>query len=97
MTEDEDVAHVHFSADFDYHPTPRATIAYKAGWSGPVKRDCAAQAKLAGKAEEIAPPPSPNSAATAGTWAMNHDRQGDEPATILVPDQPDVDADALGG
>lgn len=55
------MAHVRFTADFDYRvPRIRATvIAYKAGWSGPVTRDCSRKAIAAGKAVAIPAPARP--------------------------------------
>lgn len=41
---------VKFLEDFDYKPTAQLTVAYLAGWSGTVKRDCAAKAVAADKA-----------------------------------------------
>ena len=46
---------VRFIADFDYKPTRRMTIAYRAGSEMTVKRDCARKAIAAGKAIEINP------------------------------------------
>ena len=42
-----------FTADFDYKPTPSATIAYKAGMELTVKRECAEQAIAANKAVPV--------------------------------------------
>ena len=47
------MALVLFTADFDYKPTRACTIAYKAGMTMTVKRDCANQAISAGKAVEV--------------------------------------------
>lgn len=44
------MARVRFTADFDYKPVPSVTIAYKAGMSCIVRRECANQAISAGKA-----------------------------------------------
>lgn len=44
------MAKVRFVEDFDYKPTRSCTIAYTAGWSGTVKRDCANKAIAARKA-----------------------------------------------
>jgi hypothetical protein len=44
------MARVRFIKDFDYKPTSQATIGYKAGWEGTVKRECAEAAVTAGKA-----------------------------------------------
>ncbi|MGI2036405.1 hypothetical protein ACRQ1B_28920 [Rhizobium panacihumi] len=54
-------SHVRFLDRFDYR-VPRktgVTMAYKAGWSGAVTRDCANKAVAAKKAERIAPPDRP--------------------------------------
>lgn len=45
------MARVRFKQDYDYKPTPQSTIAYKAGWEGTVRRECAEEAVAAGKAE----------------------------------------------
>ena len=47
------MARVRFTGDFDYKPTPQSTTAYKAGWSGTVKRDCHDKAIAAGKAVSL--------------------------------------------
>jgi hypothetical protein len=47
------MARVRFLADHDYRPTRRVTIAYKAGFVGTVKRDCADQAVALGKAVDL--------------------------------------------
>lgn len=44
---------VRFVEDFDYKPIPSCTIAYRAGMVITVKRDCAAKAIAAGKAEAV--------------------------------------------
>jgi hypothetical protein len=50
------MAHVRFTRDYDYHPTRHVWIAYKAGQSYSVKRECADAAIAAGAAvEEDAP------------------------------------------
>lgn len=41
---------VRFTQNFNYEITPAVTRAYKAGWEGVVKRDCAEKAMAAGKA-----------------------------------------------
>lgn len=51
------MAHVRFTQNFDYRPKANVLIAYKAGWAGAVRRDCAAQALAAGKAVEAVAPP----------------------------------------
>jgi hypothetical protein len=61
------MARVRFIADHDYRPTRRVTVAYKAGYSGTVKRDCADQAVALGKAVDLdakgePPPPVEESA-----------------------------------
>ncbi|NSL22019.1 hypothetical protein [Agrobacterium tumefaciens] len=45
------MARVRFKQDYDYKPTIQSTIAYKAGWEGTVRRECAEEAVAAGKAE----------------------------------------------
>lgn len=42
---------VKFTADFDWMPTPRSMIAYKAGTVKNVTRRCAEKAKAQGKAK----------------------------------------------
>ncbi|OOG73870.1 hypothetical protein B0E45_06145 [Sinorhizobium sp. A49] len=44
---------VRFTADFDYQPTPQATVGYLAGMEMTVKRECAEQAIAAGKAVKV--------------------------------------------
>ena len=44
---------VRFTADFDYKPTPQATVGYLAGMEMTVKRDCAEQAIASGKAVKV--------------------------------------------
>lgn len=46
------MARVMFKADFDYKPTPHTTIAYRCGWTGTVRRECADAAVAVGKAVE---------------------------------------------
>lgn len=41
---------VRFTQNFNYEITPAVTRAYKAGWEGVVKRDCADKAVAAGRA-----------------------------------------------
>ncbi len=41
---------VRFTQNFNYDITPAVTRAYKAGWEGVVKRDCADKAVAAGRA-----------------------------------------------
>lgn len=53
------MARVRFTEDFDYKPTAQITVAYLAGWSGTVKRDCAKKAVAANKAELRDVKPSP--------------------------------------
>ena len=50
--------HVRFTDDFDFTPPedPRSTVAYRAGWSGSVRRECGRQAIDQGKAEEVEAP-----------------------------------------
>jgi hypothetical protein len=51
---------VRFLADYDYKPTPGSTVAYKAGWAGLVRKECADKAVALGKAERmtVTGPPS---------------------------------------
>lgn len=53
------MAHVRFTEDFDYRVPGLAavTIAYRAGWAGSVKKDCADKAVSANKAVRIKAPP----------------------------------------
>lgn len=51
------MATVYFMRNFDYHPAPRVLKAYKAGWEGTVKRECAEQAIAAGAAISRDTPP----------------------------------------
>lgn len=44
---------VRFTSDFDFKPTPQATIAYKAGMVANVTRACATLAVAAGKADRL--------------------------------------------
>lgn len=48
------MAHVRFTADYDYRPSdrPRVVVAYKAGMSVTVKRECADDAIAKGRAVE---------------------------------------------
>lgn len=50
---------VRFLADYDYRPKPGITIAYQAGWSGLVRKECADKAVALGKAERVAVPGPP--------------------------------------
>lgn len=63
---------VRFTADFDYTPSlkRRVTYAFRAGWSGTVKRECGEAAIAAGTAEEI------ETAATATTEDVSNDEGG---------------------
>lgn len=45
---------VRFLTDYDYKPTPGSTVAYRAGWSGLVRKECAERAVALGKAEYVA-------------------------------------------
>jgi hypothetical protein len=54
------MARVRFIEDFDYRPTPRVVIAYKAGMELTVKRDCCTQASAKGKAIELPAPTEDN-------------------------------------
>ena len=58
---------VRFLADFDYKPTPQTTIAYKAGQTEFVRRECAERAIALGKAEPVDLPAPP--AGISGTIA----------------------------
>lgn len=60
------MAHVLFTDRFDYRVRAGVTIAYKAGWSGSVKRDCARKAIAAKVAEEIPAPPRTKKGSTDG-------------------------------
>lgn len=57
---------VRFIAAFDYVPQRfkgRVRVAYPAGYTGTVKRECGEQAVAAGKAESLEPsPPAPAAA-----------------------------------
>jgi hypothetical protein len=44
---------IRFIRDFDYHPTPQVTIAYKAGMTEFVRLECAEQAVAKGAAEHV--------------------------------------------
>jgi hypothetical protein len=44
------MARVRFTRDYDWKPTPHSTIAFKAGYVGTVKAECAAEAVKAGAA-----------------------------------------------
>lgn len=44
---------VRFLADYDYRPKQGITIAYKAGWAGLVRKECADRAVVLGKAERV--------------------------------------------
>ncbi|MDX0262897.1 hypothetical protein GOC60_17085 [Sinorhizobium meliloti] len=44
------MARVRFKRDFDWKPTSQVTIAYKAGYVGTVKAECAEDAVRAGAA-----------------------------------------------
>lgn len=58
---------VRFTADYDYKPTPGSTVAYKAGWSGLVRKECAERAVALGRAEYVAVAAAPAGiAATIG-------------------------------
>ena len=50
------MANVTFTANFDYKPNRNTVIAYKSGWTGAVRRECANQAIAAGKAYELKAP-----------------------------------------
>lgn len=52
------MAHVRFTADYIFTPDEdrRSSIKYKAGYSGPVRQQCADKAKAAGKAIALRTP-----------------------------------------
>lgn len=54
---------VRFVRAFDYTPSleRRVIIAYRAGWSGTVKRECGEAAVAAGAAVDLTPPPETQS------------------------------------
>jgi hypothetical protein len=45
---------VRFTADFDYKPTPQSTIAYRAGQTAFVRKECAERAIKLGRAVALA-------------------------------------------
>ncbi len=47
------MARLRFTADFDYKPLPSVTIAYRAGMTCVVKRDCYDKAIAAGRAVDF--------------------------------------------
>ncbi len=51
---------VRFLANYDYKPTPGSTIAYLAGWTGLVRKECAERAVALGKAEYVAVAAAPS-------------------------------------
>lgn len=53
------MARVRFTQNFDYRPTRRRIVCYRAGGEYTVRRACADQAVALGKAVEIAAPPRP--------------------------------------
>ncbi|MET3925941.1 hypothetical protein [Devosia sp. 2618] len=52
MTE-RTVPRLKFKKDFDFKPSSQSTVAYKAGWEGPVTQACADAAVKAGAAELV--------------------------------------------
>jgi hypothetical protein len=54
----EPMAHVHFVADYIFTPDEdrRTSIKYRAGWKGPVRRQCADKAFAAGAAIPLPTP-----------------------------------------
>lgn len=62
--EPEPTMNVLFSADHDYNPNGRVTIAYKAGWSGPVPAPCGRCAIELGRATEVDAPTREEAAQT---------------------------------
>lgn len=72
------MARVRFLANYDYRPVGArgAVIAYKAGRSYTVKRECAGIAVLLGKAIEVEPPSRPRGRFNfADEAAFDHDGQ----------------------
>lgn len=57
MTE-RTVPRLKFNKDFDFKPTSQSTVAYKAGWEGPVTQACAEAALKAEVAELVTAPKS---------------------------------------
>lgn len=51
---------IKFLRDFDYHPAPSITIAYKAGMVQFVRLECAQQAVSGGYAEHVPAPEIPS-------------------------------------
>lgn len=73
------MARVRFIADYDYRPTGagNALLAYKAGKSYTVKRECAAIAVLLGKAVDVDVPPRPQGRFNyADEHKFDHDGDG---------------------
>lgn len=64
---------IRFLADYDYKPTPGSTVAYFAGWSGLVRKECAERAVALGKAEYVAVAGAP--AGIAATIARKRRRK----------------------
>ena len=52
---DRTVPRLKFKKDFDFKPSSQSTVAYKAGWEGPVTQACAEAAVKAGAAELVGP------------------------------------------
>jgi len=74
---------IRFLADYDYKPTPGTTIAYKAGWSGLVRKECADRAVELGKAERVtvAGPPAGIAATVARKGRRGRKAGTDGPPT----------------
>lgn len=67
---------IRFLADYDYKPTPGSTVAYKTGWSGLVRKECAERAVALGKAEYVEVSVAP--AGIAATIARKRRRKDGE-------------------
>jgi hypothetical protein len=66
-----------FTADFDYKPAAGTTIAYRAGYAGLVRKECADWAIALGKAEYVTVAGAPSG--VAATIARKRRRKdGDE-------------------
>lgn len=50
------VPRLRFKKDFDFKPSSRSTVGYKAGWEGPVSQACYDTAIAARVAEDAAAP-----------------------------------------
>lgn len=63
------MAKAKFIRDFDFHVTPRAIIAFKAGWTGTTKRSALDAAVAAGAAIDLDAEGATKSAASASSEA----------------------------